>query len=88
MLQNSLKRIQFFEETFFLADINIKIVLEICFLSLSNTDVKFAELEKLIWRFYTIAKALSTINWVKLINEREFAKIAIDGNSEIFIIYI
>lgn len=88
MLQNSLKRVQFFEETFFLADISIKIVLEICFLSLSNTDVKFAELEKLIWRSYTIAKALSTINWVKLTNEREFAKIAIDENSETFIVYI
>lgn len=43
LFQDSLKKIRFFEKTFLLTDISIKIVLETPFLSLSNTDIKFAE---------------------------------------------
>lgn len=46
-LQNSLKRVWFFEKTLLLANIIIELILEIFFLSLSNVDVKFIELENL-----------------------------------------
>ncbi len=46
-LQNSLGRVQFFEKTFLLADISIKMVLKMPFPSLSNTDIKFVESKKL-----------------------------------------
>lgn len=36
---------------------------------------------------YTTIEALSTINWVELINKREFAKVALDKNSETFIVH-
>ncbi len=62
--------------------------LEIAFLSLDNANVKFTELRKLIWRSYTTAKALTTTSWVELINKREFAKAALDKNSETFVVYI
>ncbi len=47
-LQDSLARVWFFKETFLLTDTNMEVVLEMPFLSFSNTDVKFAELGKLI----------------------------------------
>ncbi len=47
LLQDSLKRVRFFEETFLLTDTSIEVVLIMPFLSFSNTDVEFAELEKL-----------------------------------------
>lgn len=47
LVYNKLGRIQFFEKTFLLADINIEVVLEIPFLSLSNIDVEFMETEEL-----------------------------------------
>lgn len=46
-VENKLRRAHFFQETFLVANTNIKIILEISFLSFSNTDVKFIE-KKLI----------------------------------------
>lgn len=48
LLQDSQRRVQLFEETFLLAIASMEIVLEMPFLALSNIDVKFIELEKLI----------------------------------------
>ncbi len=58
------------------------------FLSLSIIDVKFAKLGKLIWRLYTAIKALLTTSWVKLTGKREFAQVALDENSETFVVYV
>ena len=63
-------------------------ILEIFFFFFSNADVKFAELEKLIWKTYTAVEALSTTSWIKLISKRKFAKTALDKNFEIFIVHI
>lgn len=43
MLKNSLRKIKFCKKKFVLADISIKMILGIHFLSLSNIDVKFAK---------------------------------------------
>ena len=66
----------------------MEMILEMLFFSLSNVDVGFAELEKLISRIYIAAKALPTISWVKLISKKEFAKAILDENSMIFIVHI
>lgn len=58
------------------------------FLALSNVEVEFTKLGKLIWRSYTAAKALSTTNWVELIDKKEFARVILNENSEIFVMYI
>ena len=87
-LLDSLRRIQFFEETFLLADTSIEVVLEMPFLSLSHANVEFTELEKLTSRSYTAAKALPTTSRVELINKREFAKAALYRNSETFVVYV
>lgn len=41
LLKNSLEKVRFFKEIFLLADTNLKIVLGMPFLFLSNTDLKF-----------------------------------------------
>ncbi len=56
--------------------------------SLKNADVKFAELQKLIWRSYTAAEALPTTSRVELVDKKEFAKAALDRNSETFVVYV
>lgn len=48
-IQDSPKMIWFFEETFMLTNIGIKIVLKMAFLSFSNTDIKFVESKKTTW---------------------------------------
>ncbi len=87
-LQDSQGRVRFLEETFLLADTSIKVVLGMPFLSLSNVDVEFAELEKLTWRSYTTADALPTTSRVELIDKREFAKVALDENSKTFVVHV
>ncbi len=66
----------------------MEVVLGMPFLSLSNIDVEFAKLGKLTWSSYTAAEALPTTSQFELINKREFAKAALDKNSETFVIYV
>ncbi len=66
----------------------MEVVLEMPFLSFRNAGVEFAELEKLTWRSYTLAEALPTTSWVKLIDKRDFAKEDLDENSETFVVHV
>ena len=57
------------------------------FLIFHNADVYFNK-EEFTWRFYTTTKALP-ITWkVKFINNKEFAKIALDKNIKAFVVHV
>ena len=86
-MEDKLGRTRFFQETFLLADISVEVVLGMPFLILSNTNVQFVEKE-LTWRSYTTAKALPTTMRVELMNKKEFAKVALDKNSETFVVHV
>lgn len=86
-LQDSLGKVQFFEQTFLLVNTNIKVVLNIVFRAISNTNFQF-DIKKFTWRSYIVAKALSTTSPVKLIDKKEFPKAALDENSETFIVHV
>ncbi len=88
LLQDNLGKVQFFEETFLLANISIEVILGMLFLFLGNADVKFTELKKLTQKSYTTAEVLPTTSWVELIDKREFAKATLDDNSETFVIHV
>lgn len=75
-IQDKLGRVRFFQETFLLADISMKVVLGMPFLTLSNADIQFAERE-LAWRTYTAAEALPTTRRVEII-DKEFAAAALN----------
>lgn len=66
----------------------IEVVLRIFFLFFSNTDINFSEARKLIWEFYTTLEVLPTTNRVELIEKPKFAKLALNENSEIFLVYV
>ena len=57
------------------------------FLTFNNVDVQFAK-KKLTWRTYTTKEALSTTRQVKIIDQKEFAKAALDGNVEAFVVHV
>lgn len=65
----------------------MEVILEMFFLALTNGNFQFGA-KKLTWRFYTIAKALFTTSWVKLIDNREFAKVVLDKNFKTFVVYV
>ena len=86
-VKNKLGMTRFFQKTFLLANISVEVVLGLPFLTLSNANIQFAE-KKLTWRPYITAEALPTTKQVELINKEEFAKVALDGNSKTFVIYM
>ena len=58
------------------------------FLALGNADSKFTELEKLTWKLYMAVRVVLTTSWVEFIDKKEFAKTALNKNSEIFLVYV
>ena len=80
-------RARFFEETFLLVDTNMKIVLKMPFLALSNANIQF-DIDSFTRRSYSTAEALPTTRWVELIKKHNFAKTALDKNSETFGVHI
>ena len=84
---DKLSKAQFFQETFLLAHNSIKVVLKIGLITFSNVNIWFAK-KKLTWRFYTIKKALSTPQQVEFINKRAFAKVALDKNTNVFVVHM
>lgn len=57
------------------------------FLILSNADVIFAK-QELISRLYTPVEALSKTNWVQIIGQKEFARIALDPDKAAFVMHL
>ena len=86
-LQDSLGKVLFFEETFLLTDTNMKAILRMPFLSLSNAYFQF-NTRVFNWRSYLTAEMLHTAQRVKLIEKHEFTRIALDENSKTFVIYV
>ena len=84
---NKLSRSWFFQKTFLLVNISMKVVLGMPFLTFSNANVQFAE-KKPTWRTYTIKEALLTTRQIKIINRKKFAKAALDENIEAFVVNV
>ena len=57
------------------------------FLALSNADIQF-NIENFIWRSYIAAEALPITRWVEFIDKHEFANLALEQNSETFVIHV
>lgn len=57
------------------------------FLAFSNTYILFGA-ERFTWRSYTDIQILPTTKRVELIDKPEFAKVALDKNSEMFFVHV
>ena len=58
-----------------------------CFLTFNNVNIQFAK-KDLTWRTYIAKKALPTICQVEFIDQKEFAKMALDENIKAFVVYV
>lgn len=58
------------------------------YLSHSNKDIEFPELEKLTWRSYTLAEVLPITSWEEFIDKKDFAKATLNKNLETFVMHI
>lgn len=66
----------------------MEMILKILFFLLSNVDIQFTEIERLIWRNHTAATALSTIIKMEFLDKRKFASAALGKETETFVVYI
>lgn len=80
-------RLQFFQETFLVTNISINVILRILFLTLSNTNIAFADWN-LIWKSYTSTKTLLTTKQLQIINWKKFVAVALDSTEEVFVVYM
>ena len=86
-VKNKLEGVRFFQKTFLLANIGLKMVLGMLFLTLSKANIWFVE-RKLVWRTYMGAETLPTTKKVEIINKREFAAAALNEDNETFVVYV
>ena len=80
-------QVRFFEETFLVANVSLKIVFEMFFLTLSGADVDFSD-RKLRWRIYTTKEAFPITKRVKLVGKKEFAAAALDPEYKTYVVHV
>ena len=87
LVTDTANRVIFFEETFLVANVSLKIVFGMLFLTLSDAYVDFLSWE-LRLRTYTTKKALPTTRHVGLVGKKEFVAAALDSEHETYVVYI
>ena len=87
LLQDKLEKIRFFQETFLVADTQIKVVFEILFLTFGNANIRFAERE-LVLKTYSATKALLTTWRVEIINKKKFATATLNEDDKTSVVHI
>ena len=85
---DKLDKAWFFQETFLLANISMKIILKTFFLIIKNANIQFT-IRKLTWMsyIYAIKKAPLTTYWIELKDQKEFIKMTLDENVKTFMVY-
>ena len=87
LVKDKLEMVRLFQEIFLLANINLKVIMEMLFLTLSRADVWFAEWE-FVWKTCTDVESISTIRRVEIITKGEFVAVALNTDDEIFMVHI
>lgn len=62
-------------------------ILGISFVRLSNVNILFPK-QKLIWRSYILAKAISSVKEVQMIGSKKFVAAALDLRKKAIVLYI
>ena len=70
-----------------MADTKFEVVLGMPFLKISNANGAFSK-GTLTWKSYTTNKAPPTTKQVQLVDPKEFVLVALDANSETFVIHV
>ena len=86
-IEDKANRPRFFQEIFLVADTKFEVILGMPFLKINNADVLFSK-ETLMWKIYTINKALFITEQVQIINKKDFVIAALDVDSKTFVVHV
>ena len=84
---NKANQVKFFEKTFLVANVSLKVILGMSFPTLSDADVDFLSW-KLRWRIYTTKEALPTTQSIELVGKKEFTATALDPGHETHVVHV
>ena len=87
VMTDKANRVRFFKGTFLVANVSLKIVFRMLFLTLNSANNDFLDW-KLWWRTYTIKEALPSTRYVELVGKKEFAAVALDSKHETFVVHV
>ena len=80
-------QVEFFEETFLVANVSLEVVFGMFFFTLSGTDIDFLGRE-LCWRTYTTEKAFPTTRRVEFVGKKEFAATVLDPEHKTYVVHV
>ena len=86
-VEDKANQVRFFENIFLLANVSLKVVDEMPFLTLSGADIDFLGRE-LRCRTYTTDEVLLITRRVKLVGKKKFAIVAIDPEYETYVVRV
>ena len=87
LVEDKANRVRFFEETFLMANVSLKIVFGMLFLTLSGANVNFSG-QDLRWKTYTTKEVLPTTRRVEIVGRKEFAAAALYPEHEIYVVHV
>ena len=87
LVTDKANQVKFFEETFLVANVSLKVVFRMLFFVFSSANIDFLDWE-LCWRTYITEKTLLTSRCVKLMEKKEFAAAALDLEYKTFVIHV
>ena len=76
-MTNKVNWIRFLEKTLLVANISLKVIFGMLYLTFSDTDIDFLDWE-LRWRTYTTKKALLTTKYIELVEKEKCIVAALD----------
>lgn len=77
----------FFQKTFLVVNIAMKVVIKMPVLTLAKMKINFAS-QELNWRTYTLDKILSTTKRLQIIDWKKFTTLALAPDEEAFVIHV
>lgn len=86
-MENKVGRPRFFQKNFLVANIKFKMILEIFFFKINNTNMLF-EKKILIWKTYTTNKTLFIIEQIQNVNSKKFILAAFYIDNKTFIVHV
>ena len=86
-VEDKVSKPRFFQKTFLVANTKFEMILGMLFLKINNINMSFSK-KTFTWKSYIINEALFTTKQIQIINLKEFIIVALDADSEIFMVHM
>ena len=86
-IEDKISRPRFFQKIYLVANTKFEVILGMFFLIISHVNMSFSK-KSIIWKSYTLNKALTITKQIQIVDPKEFVIAAMDADSKTFIMYV